>query len=173
MSTPPIASRHHLAVEALALRGDETVLEIGCGQGVATRLVLERLTSGHITAIDRSEKMIARLEPLTGGKLSAIAGAFEDVDFKGRQFDAIFAVNVELDLRLGDRWPGMVRDRLAESGLFVLAFEAPPGSGKGEAFARSATGKLERGGFTVSHRSTGHVSVLSARSLLEISAHDG
>ena len=48
------------AVSALALTGTESVLEIGCGHGVAVRLVLERLTSGHITALDRSQKMIDR-----------------------------------------------------------------------------------------------------------------
>jgi cyclopropane fatty-acyl-phospholipid synthase-like methyltransferase len=48
-----IAPRHKAAVSALALRGDEAVLEIGCGHGVAVRLVLDALTTGTITALDR------------------------------------------------------------------------------------------------------------------------
>jgi len=41
-------------VEALPLRPDSRVLEIGCGPGAAARAVAARLTTGHILAIDRS-----------------------------------------------------------------------------------------------------------------------
>ncbi|HWV20016.1 MAG TPA: class I SAM-dependent methyltransferase [Devosia sp.] len=147
-----IAARHRLAVEALALSGDENVLEIGCGHGVATRLVLERLTTGRITALDRSGKMTASLKsglPDAGDRLRAIARAFEDVDWADQKFDAIFAVNVDLNLRLGPRWAPLMKSLLRADGRIVLAFEAPPGSDKGGRFADASRQYLAAQGFGV------------------------
>ena len=45
-------------VDALPLRPDSRVLEIGCGPGAAARAVADRLTSGDILATDRSAKAI-------------------------------------------------------------------------------------------------------------------
>ena len=150
-----IAARHRLAVEALALSGDEQVLEIGCGHGVATRLVLEHLTTGRITALDRSEKMTATVQggsPDAGDRLRTIAEALEDVDWAGEKFDAIFAVNVDLNLRLGERWAPLLKGLLKPHGRIVLAFDPPPGSSKADGFARLSQSRLEAAGFAVDIR---------------------
>lgn len=161
MAASSIALRHRLAVTALALRGDEAVLEIGCGQGVATRLVLDALTIGHITALDRSAKMIGMLP--RSEKLTPRAEALENAGFGTQRFDRIFAVNMDFNLRLGDRWPGMIKALLAPGGMVVLAFEAPTGSGKAEGFADKSTVLLEAEGFSIRRVSDGGVVVLSAR----------
>jgi trans-aconitate methyltransferase len=57
MASKP-SERFVWAVDTLALDPADRVLEVGCGHGVAVSLVCERLTSGRITAIDRSNKMI-------------------------------------------------------------------------------------------------------------------
>jgi Methyltransferase domain len=57
MASKP-SERFVWAVDTLALDPADRVLEVGCGHGVAVSLVCERLTSGRITAIDRSKKMI-------------------------------------------------------------------------------------------------------------------
>ena len=36
------------------------VVEIGCGQGVGTQLLLSRLGAAHVTALDLDEAMVAR-----------------------------------------------------------------------------------------------------------------
>jgi trans-aconitate 2-methyltransferase len=42
----------------LALRGDETVLDAGCGSGRVTQALLERLPRGKVIAVDASPSMI-------------------------------------------------------------------------------------------------------------------
>lgn len=43
----------------LALRGDETVLDAGCGSGRVTGLLVERLPRGQVIALDASPAMLA------------------------------------------------------------------------------------------------------------------
>jgi trans-aconitate 2-methyltransferase len=54
-------------LDRLPLRGDETVLDAGCGSGRVTERLLERLPDGHVVALDGSPAMIreaqARLAP--------------------------------------------------------------------------------------------------------------
>jgi trans-aconitate 2-methyltransferase len=46
-------------VGRLELRGDETVLDAGCGTGRVTERLLERLPSGRVVALDASAAMLA------------------------------------------------------------------------------------------------------------------
>jgi trans-aconitate 2-methyltransferase len=45
-------------LERLPLRGDETVLDAGCGSGRVTQLLLERLPGGHVVAVDSAPSMV-------------------------------------------------------------------------------------------------------------------
>jgi trans-aconitate 2-methyltransferase len=46
-------------LERLPLRGDETVLDAGCGSGRVTRFLLERLPRGRVIAVDSAPSMVA------------------------------------------------------------------------------------------------------------------
>jgi trans-aconitate 2-methyltransferase len=46
-------------LDRLRLRGDETVLDAGCGTGQVTEALRERLPRGHVIALDASPSMIA------------------------------------------------------------------------------------------------------------------
>lgn len=48
-------------IDDLGLRGDETVLDAGCGSGSVTFDLLERLPNGRIFAVDNSAEMIDKL----------------------------------------------------------------------------------------------------------------
>ncbi len=163
-----IAPRHSAAVSALTLKGDEAVLEIGCGHGVAVRLVLDELTAGSITALDRSQKMVdvvaaSAPEALAAGTLRLRAEALEDADFADERFDAILAVNVDFNLRLGTRWPGLLKALLKPGGRLVLAFDPPPDSSKGHAFAGKSLDRLAAAGFAATLLPAhGRVTIISA-----------
>jgi trans-aconitate 2-methyltransferase len=47
-------------IDRLDLRGDETVLDAGCGSGRVTKLLLERLPRGHVIGVDASAAMIEK-----------------------------------------------------------------------------------------------------------------
>jgi trans-aconitate 2-methyltransferase len=47
-------------LDRLDLRGDETVLDAGCGSGRVTRLLADRLPRGRVIAVDGSPQMVAR-----------------------------------------------------------------------------------------------------------------
>jgi trans-aconitate 2-methyltransferase len=45
-------------LERLELRGDESVLDAGCGSGRITQALIERLPDGHVIAVDASQSMV-------------------------------------------------------------------------------------------------------------------
>jgi trans-aconitate 2-methyltransferase len=45
-------------LDRLLLRGDETVLDAGCGSGRVTEQLVERLPGGHVVALDASPSMV-------------------------------------------------------------------------------------------------------------------
>lgn len=81
-------------LDRLGLRGDETVLDAGCGSGRVTRLVLERLPRGRVIAVDASPEMLARArEELAGDNRTDVrlADLAELRLADGEQVDAVFS----------------------------------------------------------------------------------
>jgi trans-aconitate 2-methyltransferase len=55
----------------LELRGDETVLDAGCGTGQVTEVLRDRLPNGHVIGLDASPSMIAKaLERLGSDRMT-------------------------------------------------------------------------------------------------------
>lgn len=77
----------------LELRGDETVLDAGCGSGRVTRLLLERLPRGRVIGVDSSPAMIAEarrsLEPWAG-RVDLIVADLTALELE-RTVDAVFS----------------------------------------------------------------------------------
>src|SRR4051794_32995796 len=88
------SERFAWALDTLDVRPGDRLLEVGCGHGVAVSLVCDRLTTGTITAIDRSPKMIEMAtrrnrEHLDAGRAVLEAVALEDADLGDRRFDKV------------------------------------------------------------------------------------
>jgi trans-aconitate 2-methyltransferase len=54
----PMTTRGVELVDELELRGDETVMDAGCGTGQVTAHLLSRLPEGRVIAVDGSEEML-------------------------------------------------------------------------------------------------------------------
>ncbi len=52
------ASFLEIFLERRGLRGDEAVIDAGCGTGRVTELLLEHLPEGSVLAVDSSEAMV-------------------------------------------------------------------------------------------------------------------
>ena len=61
ISTPHVAWGGKV-LDRLKLRGDETVMDAGCGTGRLTADLLERLPQGHVFAVDLSRNMLDTAE---------------------------------------------------------------------------------------------------------------
>ena len=80
----PMQNWGEVLVQGLPLRGDETVLDLGCGSGRLTKFLLRRLPHGRVVAIDRSANMLeaARelLEPEFGGQVDYLQASLDGLD---------------------------------------------------------------------------------------------
>jgi ubiquinone/menaquinone biosynthesis C-methylase UbiE len=125
-----LSERLRAVVEQLDIGPGDRVLEVGCGHGVAATLVCEHLEGGHLTAIDRSPKMIEaagrRNAPyVEAGKAEFLVAALEDLDLGDRRFDKIFAVRVGLFHRDPESARRMAERWLAPGGTLLAAFDEP------------------------------------------------
>jgi trans-aconitate 2-methyltransferase len=76
------------------LRGDELLMDAGCGTGRLTAQLLQSLPRGRVVGVDLSQNMLAAaqdyLSPDFGGKFLLVAADLQDLPFE-RVFDGIFS----------------------------------------------------------------------------------
>jgi trans-aconitate 2-methyltransferase len=81
-------------LERLELRGDETVIDAGCGSGRVTEALVERLPNGHVIGVDGSAGMIDAARERLGNDVELIVSDLCELDLGGRQVDAVFSTAV-------------------------------------------------------------------------------
>jgi trans-aconitate 2-methyltransferase len=77
-------------LDRLELRGDEAVLDAGCGSGRITQTLIERLPRGRVIAIDESPSMIAAARERLGPDADLRIGDLLDLELE-EPVDAILS----------------------------------------------------------------------------------
>jgi trans-aconitate 2-methyltransferase len=77
-------------LERLELRGDETVLDAGCGSGRVTARLLERLPRGKLVAVDGSKAMIAKARERLGERATYLVADLSELEVE-QPVDLIFS----------------------------------------------------------------------------------
>jgi trans-aconitate 2-methyltransferase len=75
----PQVTMARAVLERLPLRGDETVLDAGCGSGRVTRLLLDRLPDGHVVAVDAAPSMVERARGALGDRATVLFSDLQEL----------------------------------------------------------------------------------------------
>jgi trans-aconitate 2-methyltransferase len=90
----PLERNGLTVLDRLLLRGDETVLDAGCGSGRVTQALVKRVPRGHVIGIDGSARMIEAARQRLGGSAELIIGDLAELDLGERRVDAVFSTAV-------------------------------------------------------------------------------
>src|SRR5829696_8801002 len=81
-------------LDRVPLRGDETVVDAGCGSGRLTAELLKRLPRGRVIAVDRSQNMLRAageyLRPLFGERVRFVRAGLQSLRLE-ESVDGIFS----------------------------------------------------------------------------------
>jgi trans-aconitate 2-methyltransferase len=77
-------------LERLPLRGEETVLDAGCGSGRVTELLAQRLPRGRVIAVDASPSMVAAARERLGDRADVRVMDLQELELE-QPLDAILS----------------------------------------------------------------------------------
>jgi SAM-dependent methyltransferase len=142
------------AVDILSVAPADRLLEIGCGGGLAVSLICERLLSGTITAIDRSEAMIRQASRRNQGCVAAARARFQVASIEraalgAARFSKVFAFNVNLFEREPAEALQVIKAHLLPDGALYL-FHQPPLAEKIRQIVERVEHNLQANRFSVS-----------------------
>ena len=89
MSDPQLAMARDV-MDRLDLRGDERVLDAGCGSGRVTEELLARVPNGTLIAVDGSQAMVDQTRERLGDRVEAFAVDLVELEVT-KPFDAILS----------------------------------------------------------------------------------
>jgi trans-aconitate 2-methyltransferase len=86
----PLEAMGREVLDRLDLRGDERVLDAGCGTGRVTAALLERLPRGEVVAVDGSPAMVEQARARLGGAADVRVADLVELELE-RPVDAILS----------------------------------------------------------------------------------
>lgn len=112
------------------MQPDDRVLEIGCGHGVAVTSICEKLSApGHVTALDRSAKMIAaararNADAARRGIADFVTAELASAELENSYYDKVLGIHVPVFAR-GDPASefAALRACLAPDGQVFLSYQ--------------------------------------------------
>jgi ubiquinone/menaquinone biosynthesis C-methylase UbiE len=155
MAVQTIPARIRWAVDLMDVKPNDHVLEIGCGPGAGAQLICERLETGKLFAIDRSESGVDRTkrrcrEYVESGRLTVRQIDLATLRVPVKRLHKVFAFNVNLFWVRGCADEvALLHDRVLPGGGVYLFYEA----NRPELvpnIVRKASAALKDGGFRVS-----------------------
>lgn len=78
------------ALERLELRGDETVVDAGCGTGRVTAELVKRLPRGRVIAVDGSEAMVEKAKKRLGNRVDYVVSDLLELELPD-SVDVVFS----------------------------------------------------------------------------------
>jgi trans-aconitate 2-methyltransferase len=86
----PVRAFGRALLERLDLRGDETVLDAGCGSGGITRELIERVPDGSVIGVDASPSMIEQARAALGDAATCQVGDLLELKLE-QPVDVVFS----------------------------------------------------------------------------------
>src|SRR5690349_11257677 len=130
MAKQPIPPRIKWAVDLMDPQPGDSILEIGCGPGAAAELICQKLETGKLFAIDRSESGVDRTKRrcrqyVESGRLTVRQIDLATLRVPVKRLNKVFAFNVNLFwVRDCADEVALLHERVLPGGAVHLFYEA-------------------------------------------------
>lgn len=119
-------------LDRIGVRDNESVLDVGCGQGRFLLPIARRMrdSSGNVTGCDLSAGVMSELRALVQGEdlpVELLVGDIEDLPFDDETFDLVMANHMLYHVPSIPRALSEVRRVLRPAGRFIATTNAQPG----------------------------------------------
>jgi len=155
MAVQTIPARIRWAVEFMDVQPGDHVLEIGCGPGAGAELICQRLETGKLFAIDRSESGVDRTRRrckryVDAGRLTVRQIDLATLRVPVKRLHKVYAFNVNLFwVRACRDEVALLHERVLPGGVVHLFYDATRAD-QVKDIKEKASAALAEGGFRVS-----------------------